>query len=382
MPFDAGAIVGKLGLDPTDFHAVMTNAGEHAEMFGVTVGPRLTAAMRMAGDALKAGADLAWQAVTDSAQRWDDMGEAAEKAGVSTQFLSTVGRLADDAGSSVQGLSLGMKFLNDHAANAAAGSKSSQQAFADLGVAYADASGKIKPAEQLFFEVADALSRVENGSEKVRLASNLLGAKLGPDLIPMMNMGAEGIRNWQNLMIALGADVTAEEARIGGSFKTMETVANAAIDGIKEAFARPILSALSKEINENQEDFVQLAKRAQETAETIGWAAVKAAEAWSKHGDTIKMWFGGNAGSYLLDWGTSGWAESDAEEQLGYAPYDPNSKPPTTTKSRTAPKSEVTINIPPETTPDRVQQMQTEVVKANNESRDFMFYVRLAAGAR
>jgi hypothetical protein len=244
MAFEAGAVTGKLGLDTSGFTGGILQAQGVASLVpewatGFLVNPLIGWA-QAAGAAARAVAS----AIAGTAGMFDDMGEAAEKAGVSVEFFSAVGSLAADAGASAASLGTAMKFLGNNVADADAGNKKSQKTFADLGITVRDASGAMKSNEQLFLEAADAIAALESPAQKTDAAMKLFG-RSGTDLIPMLNMGSEGIKRWRDDMDAMGATVTDKEQRVGSAFSTMQTYITQAWSAVEQAIATPILEVFA-----------------------------------------------------------------------------------------------------------------------------------------
>ncbi len=141
MSFDAGSITGSLGIDTDPFAKGMLKATSIAQLFPATVtnflaNPLLGVAgvMKSAGQSIIGGLQLIHQNFLDVGHAADNMGEAAQKAGVSAAFLSTVGRAAADAGGGVEALGDALKFLNKNTAEVLSGNKEVTADFARLGV--------------------------------------------------------------------------------------------------------------------------------------------------------------------------------------------------------------------------------------------------------
>lgn len=247
--FDAGSAVGKLGLDLSDYARGMLQAQSIASLFPSVVtnflANPLLGLIGIAKDAASAIAD----AFTSIGSAADDAGEAAQKVGVSVEFLTGVGTAAADAGSSVQGLGDAMKFLNNNAADAAAGNKTVRQAFADLGVSFADSSGKLRDGEAIFFDLADAMANIEDPARRTQAAMNLMG-RGGTDLIPLMQQGSAGIREFAATIEGLGGTIDGDLAAAGDKFGTLTTIVDAAMQGAKRSLAEPILTFVAEHFEE------------------------------------------------------------------------------------------------------------------------------------
>lgn len=252
MSFDAGAITSTLGIDVSPFAQGMLQANAIMSVFPQSVtnflANPLLGLIGLAKDAAAALKNV-FMSVGKAA---DDMGEAADRAGVSVEFLSTVGQVAKDSGSSVQGLGEALKFLGNNAADAAAGNEAAIKAFASIGVEFADASGKIKPAEQLFYQVADAIKGLESPALKTQAAMNLMG-RGGTEMIPTLNQGSEAIKAMAADIEKLGGGFTTAEADAGDKFGKLTTLLEAGWAGVRKAFAAPILASLGENFDQAKE---------------------------------------------------------------------------------------------------------------------------------
>ena len=60
------------------------------------------------------------------------------------------------------------------------------KAFKALGISVKDNEGNLRSSEEVFLDVADKFSKMEDGAGKTTLAIKLFG-KSGADLIPLLN---------------------------------------------------------------------------------------------------------------------------------------------------------------------------------------------------
>lgn len=78
-------------------------------------------------------------------------------------------------------------------ADARDGNKNLAESFASLGVSITDSTGQLRPAEEVFYDVIDALGQIQNGTERDALAMELLG-KSAQDLNPLILQGSDAMR--------------------------------------------------------------------------------------------------------------------------------------------------------------------------------------------
>ncbi len=189
----------------------------------------------------------------------DNLGESAEKIGVSTEFLSGIGAAFDDAGSSAEGLADSIKFLNKNAADAASGNKEAIASFEKLGLSADFVRDHLGDSETLFFAVADGIAGMSTAAQKTEAAMGLLG-RGGSDALAALNKGSGGLKQFSADIEKLGAVIHSDLAEAGDSFGTLTTLAGAALEGIKIAAAQPLLEGLHEHFDEIKEGIIHVAE--------------------------------------------------------------------------------------------------------------------------
>src|SRR6267142_1669259 len=193
--FDAGSAIGKLGLDISGYTKGMLTAQGLASVFPSVVTNFLANPLIALAGILKQVGEAFTSTFLGFARAADNMGEMADAAGVSVQFLTSVGAVAKDAGASVEGLANAMSFLGKNQLEALSGKdKDSAAMFAQLGVALTDVSGIMRSTEDVFFDLADAFKRLEP-QERIAASMQLLGHS-GRGMINTLSQGSgpKGIR--------------------------------------------------------------------------------------------------------------------------------------------------------------------------------------------
>jgi hypothetical protein len=79
----------------------------------------------------------------------------------------------------------------------------------------------LKPGQEIlpvdaFRAVATQFASMEDGAQKTQLSVELFGKRIGPKLIPFLNLGAKGIEKYQKQIEALGLTATNEATSIAG----------------------------------------------------------------------------------------------------------------------------------------------------------------------
>jgi hypothetical protein len=141
----------------------------------------------------------------------DNLDKMATRVGASVEFLSALGHAAALGGTELRNMETGIRRLQRSAYDAAAGSKSAADAFAELGVSVHDNAGVLKRTEALFMDVAEALAAEENNTKKAALASLLFG-RAGTLLLPMLRDGKAGLVGMMEEAKRLGLVISTEDA--------------------------------------------------------------------------------------------------------------------------------------------------------------------------
>lgn len=155
-------------------------------------------------------------AVTGFAQAGDGLDKMSARLGISAVKLQEWSFAATHSGAAPEDLEDALKDLSEKIAEVAGGDTGdAAQLFSALGISVKDASGKIRPASDIFEELADAIQRNEDPALRTKMAMVLMGDS-GRKLIPMLSGGAQGL------------DDMAKQARDFGLVMNEDAVAAAA----------------------------------------------------------------------------------------------------------------------------------------------------------
>jgi hypothetical protein len=163
------------------------------------------AAGALAGSAIVKGAAGFVEAI---AEQGDQLGDLAERYGISTDALQEWGFAAAMSGAEAEDVTMALGKLQMAAGSGA-------DAFSELGVSARDASGQLKSADALLEDVAEKFEKIQSPTEKTNKAMKLFG-RSGAKLVPLLSRGKKGI-----------AELRKEFKELGGGFST-EAVESAA----------------------------------------------------------------------------------------------------------------------------------------------------------
>lgn len=129
----------------------------------------------------------------EAASHADDILTMSQITGLSTdtiQELQYAANLIDVPFDTIKGSLTKLKNAQQDARD---GNAKMQASFERLGVSIVDANGELRDSEEVFYEVIDALGRVENATERDALAMDIFGRK-AEDLNPLILQGSDRLR--------------------------------------------------------------------------------------------------------------------------------------------------------------------------------------------
>jgi len=248
MSWDAGAITSTMGIDISGFRQAMMQAESVASIFPSVVSSfianPLLGIVDVAKHAGEAMVHFLADAVKETGKHFDDIGDMSANLGVTTQFLSTMGKVAELSNVDIQTLALGLKQLQERAADAMSGKdESAAKGFKEIGLSYKELQQIMSDPEKLFFRVSQGLSEISGQAQKVQAASDLMG-RGGFRMIGLLTQGPEKIKQLQRQFTDLGASVSDQDAAMGDKWDLLTHQMSAGWEGIKKDLALPILDAI------------------------------------------------------------------------------------------------------------------------------------------
>ena len=151
----------------------------------------IAAAVAVAIKAVKQLHDMTLEAAADV----DDLVTQSMVSGLSTQTLQELEYASRFVDVSVDTMTGSMTKLTRAMADARDGNAETAQAFADLGVSIYDTDGNLRSAEEVFYEVIDALGQIQNPTERDAAAMDILG-KSAQELNPLILAGSDALKDY------------------------------------------------------------------------------------------------------------------------------------------------------------------------------------------
>lgn len=256
MSTTIGNLAVMLSANASKFTAGMSRASSSTRKFRTAANQNIASvggAMSALGNAAKrlgpliVGA-LGTRAMFQQLDRLDQMGKTASLLGTTAEELSRLQFAGEQTGVGISTMNMALQRMTRRVAEAAAGTGEAKNAIAELGLD-AVALNAMGPAKA-FAVLADAIKKVKNPSDRVRLAMKLFDSE-GVKLVNTMKLGSDGLAEMAKKSDALGNTVSGKAARSAAAFNDTINEMKVALGGVAAELATaiiPLLKALAKAV--------------------------------------------------------------------------------------------------------------------------------------
>lgn len=165
-----------------------------------------------------------------------------------------------------------------------------------LGVSVLDAQGQLRPMEDILGDIMDRFKAMPEGAEKVSIAAQLLGRRIGGRLLPFLNQGREGLLELTDELRKMGIILD------GGQVKRLDDMGDAfervgfVVEGIKGQLGSIFAEPLTQVADEFSRSIARNSKALKEWAADLGRRAIPVFE------DFIKMMRGASDTEIKTKW--------------------------------------------------------------------------------
>jgi hypothetical protein len=235
---EIGNLRVRLGIDTAQFangvkQAQGSISGLSKSLKGLAVG--LGASLSLAG---------VTAALRNTITRIDEVGEAAEKAGMSSEAFSKLEYAARVAGLGMDALTTTMgRFSKSLSQIAAGGENDAGEVMRMIGISALDAQGKLRPTGDIIVDIAEKFSGMRDSANKTALAIALFG-RAGAEMIPFLNGGREAITKATEEAERFGLVVDDKSAKAAAQFNDNVTRLTGAFQGLAQEAIGPIIPQL------------------------------------------------------------------------------------------------------------------------------------------
>lgn len=141
------------------------------------------------------------------------LGEQAQQIGVNTDVLQQYRYMASQVGIANDEMDKGLQQLVRRLGDAATGNKSQMAAFERLGVAVTDANGKVRDADAVFRDVAEAINKLPTAAEQAAASADVFGARLGQKMLPALVAGKKAVDDYVKSAERMGFIISEEDIK-------------------------------------------------------------------------------------------------------------------------------------------------------------------------
>ena len=247
-----GKLVVYLGADTADLVTEFSKAEREAAKFGKSLDKALSVGLAAAGAGLVAAAVGIGAAIKQAADRADELAKAAQKAGVEIEKFSKLNFAAALSDVSTQQLQNAFTSLSKRIVDE---SSKASQALESLGIKTRDAYGQLRPSDDILTDISGLFASFKDGATKAALAQELFG-KSGVALIPLLNSGADGLREMTAEAEALGLVVSGSLGESSQQLNDNVTRISSAFAGFGNQLAEQVVPALA-DVSGGFVDFVK-----------------------------------------------------------------------------------------------------------------------------
>lgn len=185
------------------------------------------------------------------AERADAAGKSAQKIGMSVQAFTELGYAAKLADVDAAGLEKGLgKLAQNMQTSLWTPTSNAARSFDQLGISVKDATGNLRPVEDVLDDVAEKFHNMADGPEKTAAAMNIFG-KAGKDLIPLLNQGKTAIAAMKLEADELGVTFTEQDAKAAEEFNDNAKRLDFAMEGLKNTIGSEVLPIFSQLADES-----------------------------------------------------------------------------------------------------------------------------------
>lgn len=176
-----------------------------------------------------------------------DFGEEAlktsQRLGTTVEITTALQYAAHMADVPIGTLEKGLKTLAQAAVQASSGSGDGAKLFTQLGLSATDATGKMKPLDQLFLELQDRLNGTRSQAEFLDAGTKALG-KSFLEMVPLVRQGSDATKAAMEDAKRLGVVLGQEDAEAASRFNDELKRLQASMQGVSLQLGRQLIPAL------------------------------------------------------------------------------------------------------------------------------------------
>lgn len=293
-----GAAFNKIG-------SSAASALEHVTKFAGGGGLGLMAGAAAGAVAAVLAVDAAFVGIAIHAtENANKMYEMSQKTGIAVETLSAFSAVGKIFGVDAESMGKALEKMNKSVFAAATAGETAKNAYTRLGIAIKDTDGAIRPTSDILLDVADKFSKMPNGVAKTALAMQIFG-KAGAEMIPFLNEGKDGIKEYTEAASKMGAVLSEQAAASAHQFQKDLALVKLGVEGVENK----IMTALVPSLNVVADQFVAALEEPDSAFNTLLTIIIDITKAVLTVGETVWAVFqliGASVGSQIAVFATAG----------------------------------------------------------------------------
>lgn len=219
-------LFAKLTLDNSEYEAKMKDSQKTASSFSSKIGTAFKAgakAVTAFATTVVAGATALAGLAVKMVDFGSEIDDNAQKLGMSTEGYQYWSLVLQRAGSDASQLSMSIRTMSQFTEQLAEGNGDALLSLQKLGIGYEDFMSM--STEDQLYAIITALQGVENQTDKVALAQDILGTRTYQEFMPLLNMQQGGLEDLKDEFEGLGLiikdDTIKQTAALGDKFDNL-----------------------------------------------------------------------------------------------------------------------------------------------------------------
>ena len=176
-----------------------------------------------------------------TANAGDQAAKGAQRTGTTVEEYQRLSFAAEKAGVSQQQLEASLKLANTQMQKAVANGQDYIETTNGVHIAIVNTDGSLKTQTELMEETANAVQKATNAQDKLAIATSIYGQEVGARMVPLLDLGAEGMSRLGDEAEALGIVMSEESAKQAETFLDSLTDLKAIAIGLRNILGEQLI---------------------------------------------------------------------------------------------------------------------------------------------
>lgn len=219
-------------------------AGEGLDKLAKRITAGIAVAVTALGAAAVATGKKLWDMANETAKAGDEIDKQSQKLGVSAENYQKLSYAMERCGADVEDFRKGATNISKTLAEVQDGADESATAIGQLGVSLKNTDGTMRSTEDVLLDTIAALADMDDETERNAAANKIFG-KSYQELAPLLNSGADGIRDLMDEAEEYGMVMSDDAVKASAAFEDSLTKLKGTLGGIKNNLGAALLTPLS-----------------------------------------------------------------------------------------------------------------------------------------